>query len=295
MRNKKRIWSKRVRQNLERAKQVYDNFRLYDLGSYALNRLTLKKGYHIRQSIRYGDADRHTFDLYHTENPRKNRPFLLFVHGGAWSHGDKKDYQFIADTFAKKGFDVAVINYQLAPEFIFPTSVHDLALALNFITEQQQQLKVCLDEIVLLGHSAGAFNIMSLLYHPQPLPLKCQQNIKAVIGLAGPYHFDYKDDPLCADAFDQSVPYAQVMPYYFVKNNAIKHFLFVAQQDKIVHFSNAQDLDQQLKQVGNHSEIYIVPKVGHITIVGSISALFSRFYETKNMLLNVLDRTFPYV
>ncbi len=48
------------------------------------------------------------------------------------------------------------------------------------------------------------------------------------IGLAGPYHFDYKGDPICADAFDQNRPYQEVMPYYFVESNTVKHYLLVA-------------------------------------------------------------------
>ena len=43
-----------------------------------------------------------------------------------------------------------------------------------------------------MGHSAGAFNVMSAVYHPKPNTIQCLGNIKAIFGLAGPYHFDYK-------------------------------------------------------------------------------------------------------
>ena len=74
-----------------------------------------------------------------------------------------------------------------------------------------------------------------------------REQIRAIIGLAGPYHFDYKDDPICADAFDQSIPYQQVMPYYFVENTSTKHYLFMAERDNIVGHFNSQDLDRVLK------------------------------------------------
>lgn len=272
------------------AKTVYEEFRIYDLGSLAVNKLTPKKGYSTVENIAYGLKSRHRLDLYKTDKPRTQQPLIVFVHGGAWSHGDKKDYCFVGEAFAKEGFDVAVINYHLAPDHIFPVYVDDLSLALNYLDANQDKLNTKTDAIILMGHSAGAFNVLSALYHPKPYNLACRDNIKAVVGLAGPYHFDYKGDPLCEDAFDQERPYHEVMPYYFVEANQIQHYLLIAEQDTIVHLSNATDLDEALRKVGNHSEMVIVPKTGHITLIGSVSSLFASFFATKNMILDVLNK-----
>jgi acetyl esterase/lipase len=206
-------------------------------------------------------------------------------------HGDKKDYQFIGESFAKEGYDVVVMNYHLAPQHIFPTYIHDLHLLLNHLQQSAGQLQICAENLVLMGHSAGAFNVMSALYHPQSASIDHGQ-IRAIIGLAGPYHFDYKNDPICADAFDQAVPYQQVMPYYFVRNSSTRHYLFIAEKDKIVGHFNSQDLDRVLKEKGNHSHLIQIPKLGHITIVGSLSSLFSRFFQTKAQVLWALEDAF---
>lgn len=278
-----------LNQKIVSAKMLYDDFRLYDLGSYALNRLTPKKGYRLQQNIAYGLKARQRFDIFHTDQPRIHQPLIVFVYGGAWSHGDKKDYRFVGEAFTKEGYDVAIINYHLAPDHIFPRSIDDLTLALNYIEQHQSRLNVSTEQLVLMGHSAGAFNIMSVLYHPQPYHLKSRSKIRAVIGLSGPYHFDYKDDPICADAFDQKISYQQVMPYYFVKSNHIQHYLFVAANDQIVDLSNAQDFDRILKENGNHSRIIQVPRTGHITILGSVSSLFNRYFKTKKQILSALE------
>jgi acetyl esterase/lipase len=280
---------KKLNGKVQSMKFLYEEFRVYDFGSYALNRLTPSKGYSVKQNLNYGTHARHTFDLYTPNHPREDKPVIVFVHGGAWSHGDKKDYRFVGEAFVKEGFDVVVLNYQLAPENVFPTYVDDLSLALNYFDENQTALNIQFKNIVLMGHSAGAFNIMSALYSPVNYNLNCKPHIKATIGLAGPYHFDYKDDPLCADAFDQTVSYQQVMPYYFVESNNIKHYLFVAQNDKIVHLKNATDFDQKLKEMQNHSKIIVVPKTGHISMMGSVSSLFSHFFETKQSIMKALD------
>ena len=283
-------WKNQLNEKIELAKFMYRNFRIYDFGSYALNRLTPKQGYTVQNHVPYGLKARHRLDLYRSNAPRQQRPLIVFVHGGAWMHGDKKDYSFIGEAFAKEGFDVAVINYHLAPEHIFPSYIDDLSLALNYLNQSQLKLKISVENIVLMGHSAGAFNVMSAVYHPQTYDIRCKMNIKALVGLAGPYHFDYKGDPLCADAFDQEEPYQNVMPYYFVEPNEIQHYLFIAENDKIVHLNNAIDFDQKLKELGNHSEMVIIPKTGHVTLMGSVSSIFSRFYRTKSEIMKVLDQ-----
>ena len=58
---------------------------------------------------------RHRSDIYRSTKRLAHRPLIVFVHG-AWQHGNKRDYLFIGEAFTKEGYDVAVINYQLAPK-----------------------------------------------------------------------------------------------------------------------------------------------------------------------------------
>ena len=282
-------------QNLQQlkaqAKLLYQEFRLYDVGSYMLNRLTSRRSFHLVSNLAYGLKARQRLDLYRAKHPLPQRPLIVFVHGGAWQHGDKKDYVFVGEAFTREGYDVAILNYHLAPQHIFPSYVDDLTLALNYLYLQQQKLQISTHQLILMGHSAGAFNIMSAIYHPTPYKLLCRAQIRAIVGLAGPYHFDYYNDPVAQHAFDQSIPYHEVMPYYFVDQNPIRHYLLIAENDQLVEKSNAIDLDRQLCQRGNHSHIAVIPNTGHVTLLGSLSSLFSRYFKTKRTLLDFLDET----
>lgn len=288
-----RLNLKTVRQRLDSRLQTlqryYQDFRLYDVGSFALNRMTSKKGYTLQKHLAYGLQSRQRFDLFKTKQPLAHRPLMIFVHGGAWLHGDKKDYQFIGESFAKEGYDVLVMNYHLAPQHIFPKYVHDLQLLLKHIQHNAQLLNLSMQHVVLMGHSAGAFNVLSAIYHPDQM--ESLPTIRAVVGLAGPYHFDYKGDPLCQDAFDQTVPYQQVMPYYFVAPTATKHYLFIAEKDQVVKADNSYDLDRALKASGNHSEVICIEKLGHISIIGSVASVFSPFFSTKKKILAALAQS----
>ncbi|MFP0928593.1 alpha/beta hydrolase [Acinetobacter baumannii] len=281
-----------LQSKIEQARTLYKEFRLYDLGSFALNRFTPKDGFEQVLNVRYGLKPRHRLDIYRSTKRLAHRPLIVFVHGGAWQHGNKRDYLFIGEAFTKEGYDVAVINFQLAPKNIFPSYVDDLTQALNYLHQNQEKLEISTENIVLMGHSAGAFNVMSAVYHPKPNTIQCLGNIKAIFGLAGPYHFDYKGDPLAEDAFDQSISYKEVMPYYFVNQNHIKHYLLMAENDQLVKKENTFDLDQALRQSGNHSHIAVIPKTGHITILASLSSFVSHYFRTKRTILHFLDEVF---
>ena len=278
-----------VQENVIRAKNLYQEFRLYDFASYSINYLTPKDTFEKEEHLAYGLKARNRLDLYRTKNPKKQKPLIVFVHGGSWQHGNKRDYLFIGETFAREGFDVAVINYQLAPENIFPAFVDDLAQAIHYLNQNKVKLNISTDNMILMGHSAGAFNVMSVVYSAQSQNFKYKDQIKAIVGLAGPYHFDYVGDPLSEHAFDHKISYQQVMPYYFIEPNHIKHYLLVAEQDQVVERKNTLDLDIALRQKGNHSHIAVIPKTVHITIVATLASLMSHYFKTKRTILHFLE------
>lgn len=288
---KKQVVAVKAQQVWQQAKDWMKDFRLYNIASYALNRATPRTGYLIKSHLAYGLKARQRLDLYISQAPHPKQPLIVFVHGGAWKTGDKKSYRFLGQSFATQGFHVAILNYHLAPEHIFPSSIDDLSLALNFLHEKQQQLGIQTEDVILMGHSAGAFNVMSLLYHPHKYQLHCLENIRAVIGLAGPYHFDYVGDPICQEAFDQTVPHTEVMPYYFVNANHIRHYLLRATNDSVVGAYNATDFAHALADVGNHHQVIDIAKTGHVSLVGSLAHWFSPHFATKRTVLAALHES----
>ena len=64
-------WKNQLNEKIELAKFMYRNFRIYDFGSYALNRLTPKQGYTVQNHVPYGLKARHRLDLYRSNAPRQ--------------------------------------------------------------------------------------------------------------------------------------------------------------------------------------------------------------------------------
>ena len=94
----------------------------------------------------------------------KNRPLLLFVHGGAFFFGDKENriQKNITDDAVKKGFTVASINYRLgtsvtpgAIERTIYRNVQDTRAALRYLVHNKEKYGIDEKQIYLVGSSAG--------------------------------------------------------------------------------------------------------------------------------------------
>jgi len=96
----------------------------------------------------YGRAERQRYDLF-PAGDAKAAPLLVFIHGGYWQRGDRKDYSFLARAFNAEGITVAVPSYSLCPA----VSVMDI------VGEMRQCLAALWKDTgrrpVVTGNSAG--------------------------------------------------------------------------------------------------------------------------------------------
>ena len=93
-----------------------------------------------------------TLDFYPAKSNAK-APCVIVIHGGSWSSGDNKQFAEWNSWLANSGYNVAAINYRLAPEYKSPSQVEDVGDAINFL--QMQSLNIDTGNFVLLGRSAG--------------------------------------------------------------------------------------------------------------------------------------------
>lgn len=149
-----------------------------------LNTITPTGSYSKTKNISYGPIDRQKLDVYRADVPKTGAPLIVFVHGGSWQDGSKNIYKFLAEGFTQKGYDVVVPNYRLYPEAVYPVMIEDTAKAVAFV--QQEFLD---RDLVLMGHSAGAYNILMTMLDPEYLSAVngdlCTR-IAGAVSLAGP-------------------------------------------------------------------------------------------------------------
>lgn len=109
--------------------------------------------------IQYGPHPRSTLDLFPLEQAKKT---VIFIHGGYWQWCDKSDFAFIVPYVLAKGAQCVLLEYDLAPQSKISDIASQINQALDFIREQDWRT----DEVVLVGHSAGAHLAALSLGHP---------------------------------------------------------------------------------------------------------------------------------
>jgi arylformamidase len=114
--------------------------------------------------VSYGPRVRNVLDFWQAkgEGPR---PLLVYIHGGGWTGGDKKQDTAKYQPFLDKGISCAAINYRLSGEAPLPAPVHDAARAIQFLRTKAADWKIDTQHIALTGGSAGACSSMWILLH----------------------------------------------------------------------------------------------------------------------------------
>ena len=103
--------------------------------------------------LRYGTAPRERLDLFLAGNPKG--PTLAFIHGGYWQMFDKEGFGFIAEGVLPNGFNVALIEYTLAPEARMDQIVGEVRRATAWLHAHLADYGADPAQLYLAGHSAG--------------------------------------------------------------------------------------------------------------------------------------------
>ncbi|MBM4004544.1 MAG: alpha/beta hydrolase [Planctomycetes bacterium] len=136
------------------------------------------------------DAKKHKLNLY-VPKGHKDYPVLFFIHGGAWTTGDRAMYGSVGQVFAKNGIGTVVISYRLSPKIQHPEHIRDVARAFAWTHKNIGKYGGKPDRIFVTGQSAGG-HLAALLatnetyLHAENLTLK---DIKGVLPISGIYTF----------------------------------------------------------------------------------------------------------
>ncbi len=106
-----------------------------------------------------GTTDPHQMlDLYLPAKRPDNKPLplVIFIHGGAWREGNKRDGAGIVSQLAATGnYAGACIAYRFSQEKPWPAQIHDCKAAVRFLRSNAKEFGLDPDHFAVSGMSAG--------------------------------------------------------------------------------------------------------------------------------------------
>ena len=210
--------------------------------------------------------------------PQRPLPVVVFIHGGGWHSGTPGDYRFVGRTLAREGYAVVLVGYRLGAEGRYPAMLEDSALALAWVKANVARFGGDPDRVVVMGHSAGAYNAVMLALERQWLGRAGVEDgfIKGVIGLSGPYDFHPFTSDSARNAFGHVADPATTQPIHFVRGDAPHMLLLTGDADTTVKPRNSEALARALTAAGAPTRPVVLAGVDHSGTIMKLAAPFSR-------------------
>ena len=233
----------------------------------------------VARDLEYGADPRQKFDIYapgaaSTASPL---PVLVFFYGGGWDSGSKDLYGWAAQALAAQGFVVAVADYRLVPQVLFPVFIEDAAAATARVAEVAATWGGDPARLGVIGHSAGAHLAMMITLDQRYMAAVGKPNlIKAAAGLAGPYDFLPFDVASSINAFGQAPDPLQTQPLHFARADAPPLWLGHGTADVIVHDEDTILLEARMRELGGRCEAKLYPGLSHEDLIATFSPLFRK-------------------
>jgi len=95
----------------------------------------------------YGTRERQRYDLFRAGGDES--PLVVYIHGGYWQRGDRKDYSFVARELNANGITVAIPSYTLSPAVSVMEIGDEIQRCIVKVWEETGKRPT------VMGHSAG--------------------------------------------------------------------------------------------------------------------------------------------
>ncbi len=211
-------------------------------------------------------------DFYPAQTSGK-KPCVIVIHGGSWSGGDDKQLPELNSYFSRRGYQVASIDYRLAPKYQNPLPVEDVKNAIRYLKSNAEKLQTDTNNFVLLGRSAGAQIALLAAY-----TLK-NEGIKAVVSYYGPadmiWGYAVPSNPLVLNSHKvmedylggtyKQVPakYAASSPILYANAASVPTLLIHGKNDVLVSYQHSIRLNATLNRLHVKHFLLALPWATH--------------------------------
>lgn len=152
--------------------------------------MAVRKELRHELDVPYGKDPKQRMDLYFPLQKASSAPVLLFLHGGGFREGDRKQYGYVAEPFAQHGILTVVASYRLTSGgFAHPAQPDDAKAAVAWIYKNIARHGGNPNAIYISGHSAGAILTADIGVDLSWLDqMKVPRSaVRGIVPISGPY------------------------------------------------------------------------------------------------------------
>lgn len=239
-----------------------------------------------------------SLDLYlpKTVAPAKKGgpPLFVYIHGGAWISGDKRQYGPLGLALSSQGVAVAIINYRLSgdgPDGVrHPAHVKDAAAAVAFLRKHAEQYGYDANRIFVGGHSAGGYMSALLAYDGGLLSAVGErpEAMRGYVGIEGIYDLNelvhrfpsYRVDFLQTAFGSDEAAWRTASPQNLIggasKTTAsIAHLrpwlLIHTKEDELVDVEQSRRFHKALLKLGAEVRMVTPERGSHFSVIGELA------------------------
>lgn len=116
------------------------------------------------QTIKKIDPNQVSLDIYYPANKNcRNLPVMIYIHGGGWREGDKREnIENKVKYFTNQGFVFVSVNHRTSLETSYPIYHQDISAAIAWVRNNISQYGGNNERLSLAGFSSGA-DIVALI------------------------------------------------------------------------------------------------------------------------------------
>ncbi len=235
----------------------------------------------------YGTGPQNTCDLYLPTDAAAtdNLALILYVHGGSWMSGDKKEHHGDCYKWLQKGYATATMNYSLLnqPDVSLLTMTDEIARCVDYLVQLAASQGAHIRQMAIAGTSAGGHLAMLYAYsHSHSLPLRFEA-VKvgpADFRLLFPYNekaspedvrnFVYACTGNRTDVVELSSQQAdsiklQASPVHYINDSTALPAIFAyGEKDELIKPAHYHALQARYDSLGAHYDLIVFPNSGHL-------------------------------
>jgi acetyl esterase/lipase len=225
------------------------------------------------EGVSYGPEARQRLDVYRPKAVRAPAPVVVFLYGGRWNTGTRRDYRLLGDALTRRGWVAVVPDYRLAPAARFPAWVEDGARAVRWARDNAARIGGDSARIFVVGHSAGGHSaaLLALDEHFLRDAGVPAGTVRGFVSLAGPVDTTWTDPDVQA-LMGPREGWPATYPATHVDGTEPPILLLHGRGDRTVAVENSQRLAARIRDRGGCARSVVYPGVGHVEIVVALSA-----------------------